>query len=79
MKTISLADVKTNYQTFIHDITSGNELAITQEKDTKTIAVIIPYDKWQKTKKRQIGTLQSRGTVIFEKDFQITDEEFVNI
>jgi len=78
MKTISLTETGTNIQSILRDIASGNELAITHGENKEMIAVIIPYETWMKTKKRQLGALQDRGSVTFENDFYMTTEEFSN-
>jgi len=79
MKTISLTETGMNFQTILSDIASGNELFITDGENKEMIAVIIPYETWMKTKKRQLGTLQNRGSVTFENDFYMTAEEFANL
>ena len=79
MKTIPMSDMQTNLKSIMRDIASGNELAITQEDNNETVAVLVPYSIWKKTQKRQLGTLKNRGTVIFEQDFKMADEELVNL
>ena len=72
MKAISLSYAQANFHTIVREIASGYEYTITQGEREEALAVIIPYEKWQKTKKRQLGTLQNKGSVVFEPDFQIT-------
>ena len=79
MKTISLTETGTNFQAILRDIASGKELAITYGENKEMIAVIIPYETWMKTKKRQLGSLQDRGSVKFENDFYMTNEEFTSL
>jgi antitoxin (DNA-binding transcriptional repressor) of toxin-antitoxin stability system len=79
MKTISLAEAETDVKSFLYDIASGNELTITNDKNEEKIAVIIPYEKWETTSKRRLGTLQKRGSVVFEDDFSMTAEELVGL
>jgi len=48
----------------------------------KAVAVIVPYEAWQKTQvmvtnARVLGTLQNRGSVEFAEDFAMTDEELL--
>jgi hypothetical protein len=57
---------------------SGNEVAISYGRKKETIAVIIPYETWKKSKKRRLGTLEGTVTVKFSKDFSMTDEELIN-
>jgi hypothetical protein len=48
--------------------------------EKKTIAVIIPYEKWKKSQKRQLGRpLEGKMPVRFAANFSMTDEELVNL
>jgi antitoxin (DNA-binding transcriptional repressor) of toxin-antitoxin stability system len=78
MKTLSLAEAKTHFSAILRDVVLGNEFAISYGKKKETIAVIIPYETWKKSKKRQLGTLEGKVTVKFSKDFSMTDEELTN-
>jgi antitoxin (DNA-binding transcriptional repressor) of toxin-antitoxin stability system len=78
MKTLSLAEAKTHFSAILKDVELGNEVAIAYGRKKETIAVIIPYKTWKKSKKRQLGTLEGKVTVKFSKDFSITDEELIN-
>jgi prevent-host-death family protein len=78
MKTLSLAEAKTRFSAILKDVRSGNEIAISYGKKKETIAVIIPYATWKKSRKRQLGTLEGTVTVKFSKDFSMTDEELIN-
>jgi antitoxin (DNA-binding transcriptional repressor) of toxin-antitoxin stability system len=77
MKTLSLAEAKTHFSSVLKDVGLGNEIAISYGRKKETIAVIIPYETWKKSKKRQLGTLEGTVTVKFSKDFSMTDEEFI--
>jgi antitoxin (DNA-binding transcriptional repressor) of toxin-antitoxin stability system len=78
MKTVSLAEAKTHFSALLKDVSLGDEVAIAYGRKKETIAVIIPYKTWQKSKKRQLGSLEGKGAVKFSKDFSITDEELIN-
>jgi antitoxin (DNA-binding transcriptional repressor) of toxin-antitoxin stability system len=62
----------------LRNVQAGNEIGIAYGKKKETVAVIIPYEQWKKTKKRELGTLKGKGTVTFSKNFKMTDEEFIN-
>jgi prevent-host-death family protein len=79
MKTVPLAEAKNHFSAVLKDVESGNEVAISYGKKKETIAVIIPYEKWKKSNKRELGTLKHRAAVTFSKDFSITTEEFINL
>jgi len=79
MKTLQSAKAKTNFSLVLKDVEAGNEVAITYGKKKQTVAVIIPYEKWKKNQKRQLGTLEGKMSVKFASDFAMTDEELVNL
>ena len=79
MKTLQLAEAKTQFSSVLRDVEAGNEIAISYGKRKKTIAVIIPYEKWKKSQKRQLGTLEGKMSVKFAKDFAMTDEELIDL
>ena len=79
MKTLQSAEAKTHFSSILKDIEAGNEVAIAYGKRKETIAVIIPYKKWKKNRKRQLGTLEGKMSVKFAKNFSITDEELINL
>ena len=79
MKAISLLEAEANFHSLIREIASGYEYTITQGENRQALAVLIPYEKWQKSGKRQLGVLQGKGSVVFEHDFQITDEALTGL
>ncbi|MDR0444315.1 MAG: type II toxin-antitoxin system Phd/YefM family antitoxin [Treponema sp.] len=78
MKTLQLAEAKTHFSSIMKDVEAGNEVAISYGKKKQNIAVIVSYEKWKKSKKRQLGTLESKMSVEFADDFAMTDEELVS-
>ncbi|AEF85183.1 putative prevent-host-death family protein [Treponema primitia ZAS-2] len=78
MKILPLAEAKNHFSAVLKDVELGNEVAICYGKKKETIAVIIPYEQWKKSKKRELGTLKHRAKVTFSKDFSISTEEFIN-
>jgi antitoxin (DNA-binding transcriptional repressor) of toxin-antitoxin stability system len=79
MKTLQSAKAKTHFSSILKDIEAGNEIAITYGKKKQAVAVIIPYEKWKKSQKRQLGTLEGKMSVEFAGDFAMTDEELINL
>ena len=78
MKVLQSAEAKTHFSSVLRDVQAGDEVAIAYGKKKETIAVIIPYEKWKKNQKRQLGTLEGKVTVEFSKDFYMSDEELIN-
>ncbi|MCL1865471.1 MAG: type II toxin-antitoxin system Phd/YefM family antitoxin [Spirochaetes bacterium] len=79
MKTLQSAEAKTHFSSILKTVEAGNEVAIAYGKKKQIIAVIIPYEKWKKNQKRELGTLEGKMSVNFAKDFAITDEELINL
>jgi prevent-host-death family protein len=79
MKTLQSAEAKTHFSSVLKDIEAGNEVAIVYGKNKETVAVIIPYEKWKKSQKRQLGTLEGKMSVKFAEDFAMTDEELISL
>jgi prevent-host-death family protein len=78
MKTLQLAEAKANFSSVLRDVQAGDEIGIADGKKKETVAVIIPYEKWKKSQKRQLGTLEGKVEVIFADDFSMSDEELLN-
>ena len=79
MKTMQSAKAKAHFSLILKDVEAGNEVTITYGKKKQAIAVIIPYEKWKKNQKRQLGTLEGKMSVEFASDFAMTDEELINL
>jgi antitoxin (DNA-binding transcriptional repressor) of toxin-antitoxin stability system len=79
MKVLQTAEAKAHFSALIKDVQAGNEVAIAYGKQKETVAVIIPYEQWKKSKKRQLGTLEGKATVHFADEFSISDEELINL
>jgi len=79
MKTLQSTIAKTKFSSILRDVEVGNEIAITCGKNKRAVAVLIPYEKWKKTQKRKLGTLEGKMSVTFAGDFAMTDEELANL
>jgi prevent-host-death family protein len=77
MKTLPLAEVKTNFSSLLKEVQTGSEIAISYGKKRETIAVIVSYKEYKRSKKRKLGTLKGKMKVIFEKDFAMTDADLI--
>ena len=77
MKTMQVAQAKTNFSSVLKEVMSGTEVGITYGKKHETVAVIIPIEDWKKKQKRALGTLEGKVTVTFADDWEMTDEELL--
>jgi antitoxin (DNA-binding transcriptional repressor) of toxin-antitoxin stability system len=77
MKTVAVADVTMQFPSLLKEVESGNEIAISYNSDEKTIAVLVPYISWKKSRPRVLGTLAGKMSVDFANDWHMTDEELL--
>ena len=77
MKTLPLAEVKTNFSSLLKEVQTGSEIAISYGKKREVVAVIVSYKEYKRSKKRKLGTLKGKMKVIFEKDFAMTDTDLI--
>ncbi|HOE08376.1 MAG TPA: type II toxin-antitoxin system Phd/YefM family antitoxin [Treponemataceae bacterium] len=79
MKTLPVAEIRTNFSALLKEVESGSEIGITFGRKKETIAVIIPIDEYKKIKARKLGTLEGKVKVEFSDNWAITEEEFINL
>ncbi len=75
MKTMTVADVKTNFSKVLDEVAAGEKIAITYGRKKEIKALLIPNEK--KTNKIKLGTLQGKGSFEFKKGYKMTEEEFL--
>ena len=78
MKTLSVAKIKTHLSAVLKEVKSGKEIAVSFGKKKETIAVIIPYENYVKSKKRVLGSLKGKASVEFKSGFKMSDKELLN-
>ena len=78
MKTVPVAEVRSNLSTLLKEVESGNEIGISFGRRREMIAVIVPIAEYKKIKERRLGSLVGKVTVEFKDDWKMTDEEFLN-
>ncbi len=79
MKNLPVAEVRSKFSSLLKDVAAGEEIAITFGRRKELIAVIVPINEYKKIKARRLGTLEGKATVSFRDDWEITDEELVDL
>ena len=79
MKNLQVAELKTHFSEILEDVKNGEEITISFGRKKEKIAVIIPYSKYKKNKKRKLGILENKAFYKIENNFKITDEEFLKL
>ena len=78
MKTIPVAEVRSNLSMLLKEVESGQEIGISFGRRRETIAVIVPIAEYKKIKERRLGSLAGKLTVEFKDNWKMSDEEFLN-
>ncbi|HOE76898.1 MAG TPA: type II toxin-antitoxin system Phd/YefM family antitoxin [Rectinema sp.] len=79
MKNLPVAEVRSKFSSVLKDVAEGEEIGITFGRKKEPIAVIVPINEYKKIKARRLGTLEGKATVSFSDDWEITDEELVDL
>lgn len=77
MKTVPVAEVRSNLSTLLKEVESGNDIGIAFGRRRETIAVIVSIAEYKKIKERRLGSLKGKLSVEFKDNWKMTDEEFL--
>ncbi len=78
MKTLAVGEFKSHFSEVIDSIKNGEEVALSYGKKKEKIAVLVPYSKYTKSRKRILGILENKASFSISSDFKISDDEFLN-
>ena len=78
MKTFTIGDFKTNFSQILEWVRAGEEVAIAFGKKKEIVAYIVPRSS-RPGKKRPLGLLAGKATVVFHEDFKMSEEEFIGL
>ncbi|MCW7494721.1 prevent-host-death protein [Leptospira sp. 2 VSF19] len=78
MKSYAVGELKSHFSEVLEYVKNGEKVGILFGKNKKTIAMIVPINQ-KGDVKRKIGLLDGKVKISFDKDFSITEEEFLNI
>ncbi len=76
MKTLPVGELKAQFSEVLELVKKGETFGILYGKKKKPIAMIVPYIDKPK-KQRNIGLLDSKISIKFEEEFNITEEELL--
>jgi antitoxin (DNA-binding transcriptional repressor) of toxin-antitoxin stability system len=79
MKTIQVGDLKTHFSEILNQIRNGDEIIISYGRKKEKIAKIIPYKSQNNKIPRKIGILKGKASYKINDNFELTDEEFLNL
>jgi len=77
MRTLQVGEFKRKFSDILDHVRHGEEIAITFGKKKEKVAILIPYEKYQKKNNRKLGLLENKASYHIKNDFEISDEEFL--
>jgi antitoxin (DNA-binding transcriptional repressor) of toxin-antitoxin stability system len=78
MKTMTVAQLKSQFSAVIGDLREGRQVAITYGRNKELLATIVPQSKMvQPDYSVKVGDLESAGWAYKLNDFEISDEQLL--
>jgi len=77
MKTLTVANLKSQFSNVVKDLRQGKEITIEYGKSHDKLGVIVPYEKYKPTK-RKLGILENKASYEIISDFKITNEDLLS-
>lgn len=79
MKTLQVGELKAQFSKIIEEVKNGEEVTISYGKKHEKVAVIIPFNQYQKKNVRKLGLFEGEAKIVFKDDFKMTEEEFLGL
>ncbi len=81
MQTIQVGELKNNFSNILHLVQEeGETFIIEYGKNNKKVAMIVPYDPYIENKEeRKFGLYKNKGSVRFNDDFVMSEEELLGL
>jgi antitoxin (DNA-binding transcriptional repressor) of toxin-antitoxin stability system len=79
MNTVTATELKHNLSSVINQVRQGKEFVLQCGRNHENVAVIIPFDRNISCPVRRLGLLADRGPLVMADDFQMTEEEFLQL
>lgn len=77
MKSINVGELKANFSDVLKKVEEGEEFEILFGKRKRIVAKLVPPTS--NKPRRKIGMWDKKGKVKFNKDFKMTEEEFLGL
>lgn len=78
MKTLTVGEMKARFSEVLEEIKQGHPVAVGYGKKKTKVAVIVPYDQYQKGVRR-LGVMEKRASYRVDGDFKVIDAELLGL
>ena len=79
MKTIQASEFKNHFSEILKEIRKGKEIAVSFGKKKEKLAVLVPYEKYMRKTRRQLGRLEKKGNFEIGTDFKVSENAFFDL
>lgn len=79
MKTLPVGELKAQFSEVLEKVRQGQKFGILYGKKKKPVAMIVPFEDFEKKKERKLGILDGKYEVRFSADFKMTEEELAGL
>ncbi len=76
MKTMTVGEFKSRFAEVLEQVKAGVGFVVTYGKKKEIVGYFLPENQVKKTK-RKLGIMEGKGTVSFNSDFKMTEEELL--
>jgi antitoxin (DNA-binding transcriptional repressor) of toxin-antitoxin stability system len=77
MKTMTVGEFKSRFSEALDAVRGGETIVVSYGRNHRKVAAMVPYSELKPPQNRPLGLLKSTVTVQFDKDFALTDDEFL--
>lgn len=78
MKTMTVGEFKTHFSEVLEEVKQGMKVAVTYGKSREIVGYFVPKSA-ETLKKRKLGILKGKATIVFKPDFKMTEEELLGL
>lgn len=77
MESITVGEFKAQFSRILEKVLEGEDVAISYGQRKEKVAVLTPYAKYMKPKKRKLGLLKGKASFKMASDFKMTEDELL--
>lgn len=78
MTQLTVGQFKAKFSEVLEKVLKGESVGITFGKSKKKVAALVPYSQGVKQAKFKLGMLEGKASFKIQRDFKMTDEEFLS-
>ena len=78
MRTLTIGEFKAHFSAVLTAVQAGESVIVCYGRNKQRVAALVPYAEFASdTGKRPLGLLKGKGSFSLNRDFTLSDEEFL--